>query len=145
MNGASNKMNSKFINQNSSPITLTWNVSAYVKNKSSVFRKLKRRIRPDDDNQYDYSANSFQQSIEDTKFKPILKNGSFKIIMNPLYSELTPLEKSTLFSLLFYFNTIFIWSVWNCETWSMLRHHGCKVSKLLKKFKKKNTKESLKW
>jgi hypothetical protein len=81
MNGTSNKMSSKFLNQNSTPITLTWNVSAYVKNKRSLFKKLKTKIRPEENDQIDYNPNYFnyynQPSGEDNKYKPILKNGSY--------------------------------------------------------------------
>jgi hypothetical protein len=80
MNGASNKMSSKFLNQNNTPITLTWNVSAYVKNKRSLLKKLKTKIRPEENDQIDYNPNYYnyynQASAEDIKYKPILKNGS---------------------------------------------------------------------
>lgn len=76
-------MSSRFLNKKNTPITLTWNVSAFVKNKRNLFKKLKAKIRPDDNDQLDYNANYSnyynQPSVEDNKYKPILKNGSFKI------------------------------------------------------------------
>ena len=76
---STNKMNSKFLKQNSTPITVTWNVNAYVKNKKSILKRIKNRVRPDDDNlQFDNNFNnSYNNQVEpvDSSYKHILKNG----------------------------------------------------------------------
>ncbi len=70
-------MNSKIINQNTTPITVTWNVNAYVKNKKSILKRLKSSVKQDEQDQYfDSSLNDYVEPI-DEKYKHILKNGLF--------------------------------------------------------------------
>ncbi len=71
-------MNSKFMNQNTTPITVTWNVNAYVKNKKSILKRIKDRVRPDEqDQQYSNYFNNFHyyESTAD-EHKHILKHGN---------------------------------------------------------------------
>ena len=77
------KNNSKFMNQNTTPITVTWNVNAYVKNKKSILKRIKDRVRPDEqDQQYgNYFNNYYNNQVEqaDSGYKHILKNGIIHI------------------------------------------------------------------
>jgi hypothetical protein len=70
------------MNQNTTPITVTWNVNAYVKNKKSILKRIKDRVRPDEqDQQYgNYFNNYYNNQVEqaDSGYKHILKNGMFQ-------------------------------------------------------------------
>ncbi len=70
------------------PITLTWRVNAFVEKKKNVFKKIKNKIRPADDNAnaanqnqfYDYYTNTYYQNNqsneeENDDIKHILKDG----------------------------------------------------------------------
>lgn len=55
------------------PITVTWNVNAYAKKKTSVIKKLKKRFRPEPEKQLDI----YNPIPEDSEYKSILSNGIF--------------------------------------------------------------------
>ena len=48
--------------ESSEPVTLTWKINAYVKNKTNIIKRIKERIRPVD---------------EEPEVKHILKDGIF--------------------------------------------------------------------
>ncbi len=74
-----NKMNSKIVNQNTTPITVTWNVNAYVKNKNRFLKRLKNSVETYvQDQHFDNNLNDYShvEPIDET-YKHILKNGLF--------------------------------------------------------------------
>jgi len=72
-------MCTKITRQDTTLITITWNVNAYVKNKKRFLKRIKNRVRPDDDNlQFENNFNnSYNNQVEpvDSSYKHILKNG----------------------------------------------------------------------
>lgn len=72
------KMKSKFAKQNTTPITITWNVNAYVKNKKNILKRIKERMRPGEQEFRNFhSFNNFHQVEREDK--RILKNGIFHL------------------------------------------------------------------
>jgi hypothetical protein len=76
------------MNQNTTPITVTWNVNAYVKNKKSILKRIKNHVRPDEqDQQYgNYFNNYYNNQVEQAEsgYKHILKNGMFQFRLTKL-------------------------------------------------------------
>lgn len=72
--------NQNQISDNTTPVTLTWNVNAYAKIKTSIIKKIKNKIRPPSpppEKQSNYYNYYEPQQVEDPKYKHLIKNGIF--------------------------------------------------------------------
>jgi len=74
-----NHINPGFQDQNSTPITLTWNVNAYIKTPKSIPTRIKnvfKREEQDDDDYTKFYSNHQIQDDNESEIKHILKNSS---------------------------------------------------------------------
>jgi hypothetical protein len=77
-NQSDNQMNQGFPEQNSTPITITWNVNAYIKTSKNLPTRIKNILNRKDYDDYDYSKFYYNPQVQEDvepDIKHILKNG----------------------------------------------------------------------